>query len=146
MGASLPEDRMAYEERMLRDQMAGYAQQFIGLPYHYGGICPRTGFDCSGFMRYVLNEFGLKIKRTSRSQARAGFPVSLKRVEPGDLLFFERNGRVGHVGMVIRRDATGVYFVHSSRRGIVVDELFGNSYYRTRILYARNVVSAQLRY
>jgi cell wall-associated NlpC family hydrolase len=143
-GAHLPEDRMAQEERLLRNQLVGYAQQYVGLPYHYGGTCPETGFDCSGFIRFVLNDFGFDVTRTSRGQSHEGFPVTLQRVEPGDLLFFGRNGRVGHVGMVVRRDASGVYFVHSSRRGIVVDNLYGMSYYSTRILWARDVISEQL--
>jgi cell wall-associated NlpC family hydrolase len=69
-----------------------------GVPYHWGGTSPRTGFDCSGFTRWVYAHVGVSLPHSSYAQFRMGHRVSLSRLKPGDLLFFYG---VGHVGMYI---------------------------------------------
>lgn len=39
--------------------MLGYAKSFIGIPYHWGGENPISGFDCSGFVQEVLAAYGM---------------------------------------------------------------------------------------
>jgi cell wall-associated NlpC family hydrolase len=51
------------------------AEQYIGVPYRYGGTSPRTGFDCSGFVQYVYGSQGVDLPRTSRQMAGAGIAV-----------------------------------------------------------------------
>jgi hypothetical protein len=38
------------------DSIIAYAKTFLGVPYHYGGSSP-SGFDCSGFINYILMIF-----------------------------------------------------------------------------------------
>jgi cell wall-associated NlpC family hydrolase len=69
-----------------------------GVPYHWGGSSPRTGFDCSGFTRWVYAHVGISLPHSSYAQFNLGRRVSLGRLKPGDLLFFYG---LGHVGIYI---------------------------------------------
>lgn len=54
--------------------IAQYALQFVGYPYVYGGSSP-SGFDCSGFVRYVYSQKGYSVNRTASAQMDNGTPV-----------------------------------------------------------------------
>ncbi len=69
-----------------------------GVPYRWGGTSPRTGFDCSGFTRWVYAHVGVSLPHSSYAQFTMGRRVSLGKLKPGDLLFFYG---LGHVGMYI---------------------------------------------
>lgn len=96
-----------FEQRLLAE-----ATQLEGVPYVYGGSTP-SGFDCSGFTRYVFAQAGKTIPRTSSEQAAAATPVSGDDLRPGDLIFYSPGGSVSHVaiyagdGMVWEAPASG---------------------------------------
>lgn len=79
------------------------AEQYLGVPYQWGGTSPSTGFDCSGFVQHVYGDLGVSLPRTSEEQATVGTPVaSVADAEPGDLVFFEPSADgPGHVGIYI---------------------------------------------
>ncbi|MCK9188457.1 C40 family peptidase [Acidithiobacillus sp.] len=94
----------------------------IGKPYQWGGESPRTGFDCSGLIQYVLGRAGVAIPRTSFAQAEALPAVNLSRIRPGDLVFFNTMGQpFSHVGIYIG----GNQFVSALNRqqGVAVQSL-----------------------
>jgi cell wall-associated NlpC family hydrolase len=94
------------------------AQATQGIPYRYGGEDPRTGIDCSAFVRWVMGRAGIPLPRTSREQLRATVPV--REYRPGYLLFFSESGReVDHVAIYIGRG----YMLHASGKwgGVVVE-------------------------
>jgi len=96
--------------------VVGYAQQFLGVPYVWGGTSP-SGFDCSGFVQYVYAHVGVSIPRTSQAQFGAGTAVSQSNLQPGDLVFFHDDGSgPGHVGMYIG----GGNIIHAPHTGDVV--------------------------
>lgn len=64
----------------------GYAQQYTGIMYSWGGTSPSTGFDCSGYIQYVFNKAGISLPRTAEQQRQATTPVSTP--QPGDLVFW----------------------------------------------------------
>ncbi|MFO0509789.1 MAG: C40 family peptidase, partial [Gammaproteobacteria bacterium] len=65
------------------------ALSFIGVPYRFGGSSPASGFDCSGFVKYVFSKtFDLSLPRTAREMARGGMAVARGELQPGDLVFF----------------------------------------------------------
>ena len=83
--------------------MAADAQKFLGARYVFGGSSP-AGFDCSGFVHYiVLQALGISLGRDTYAQAAAGVPVSANQLQPGDLVFFQNTYRWGisHVGIYI---------------------------------------------
>ena len=85
-----------------RQNLVNYALQFVGGPYRYGGSDPRTGVDCSGFTRYVMQYgAGVTIARSSTSQAQQGRAISAEEMRPGDLIFYGSGKSINHVGMYI---------------------------------------------
>ena len=68
-----------------------------GVWYRWGGQTPRTGFDCSGLLRWSWLQAGVRLPRTTFDQIRVGTRVALKNVRRGDLLFPAR----GHIQMAI---------------------------------------------
>lgn len=116
-------------------QIATYAQSFVGYPYVYGGSSP-SGFDCSGFMQYVFAQFGYTINRTATGQLQNGYYVSYDNMQPGDIVYFGSGSSASHVGMYIGNGN----FVHaqSSSTGVVISSL-SESYYAGRYLCAHRI-------
>src|SRR6266568_797841 len=75
-------------------RVVDYARKFRGVRYVYGGTSPRTGFDCTGFVRYVYAHFGLSLAHSSYAQFDHGRRVSRSALRPGDLVFFDDLGHV----------------------------------------------------
>ncbi|MFC4637598.1 LysM peptidoglycan-binding domain-containing protein [Deinococcus hohokamensis] len=121
----------------------GAALAMLGTPYVLGGNS-RTGLDCSGFVLQVFTPLGVKLPRVSADQARAGVPVDVSDLQPGDLVFFDTTGggQVTHVGIYLGDDQ----FVNAnSYKGqVAVDRLRGDRYWSPRFLGARRVLGSVL--
>lgn len=117
--------------------IAGTALSLRGSPYRNGGSDP-SGFDCSGFVRYVFSQHGVTVPRTVTDLYRAGRQISDKQVEPGDLVFFSTVAPgATHVGIAIGGDQ----FVHApSSTGEVRVERMSAPYWATRFVGARRVL------
>ena len=90
----------------------------VGKPYQFGAGGPNA-FDCSGLTSYAWRAAGVDITRTSRSQWQATTRVSRGELQPGDLVFYSRDGTpggIGHVSMYIG----GGQIVEASRPGVPV--------------------------
>ncbi|MDO4489413.1 MAG: SH3 domain-containing protein, partial [Eubacteriales bacterium] len=97
-----PAVEAANKAAAFRSRIVNYACQFIGNPYVWGGTSLTNGADCSGFVQSVLKNFGIKIDRTSRDQAKNGVRVTSDKMKPGDLVFYAgSDGVINHVGMYI---------------------------------------------
>ena len=96
-------------------RVIGTAEQYIGVPYKYGGTSPKSGFDCSGFVQYVFARQGVNLPRTASQQAQVGTPIApdWRAVSAGDLVMFEENGRIGHVAIYAGRNR----IIHSTSSG-----------------------------
>jgi len=92
-----------------RANVVRFARRFLGAPYVYGGSTP-TGFDCSGFTRYVFAHFGVSLPHYTYAQFDLGHWVSRRALRPGDLVFFDG---VGHVGLYIGHNR----FIHAPHTG-----------------------------
>ncbi len=85
----------------IRVDLCQYAKQFLGNPYVWGGTSLTKGADCSGFVKSVFANFGVSLPRTSREQANTGSKISASDLQPGDLVFYAKGGRVNHVALYI---------------------------------------------
>ena len=115
-------------------RVVGYAKRFIGVPYVYGGSSPH-GFDCSGFVRYVYEHFGVALPHSSYAQFNDGKRVARRGLRPGDLVFFDG---LGHVGLYIGNGR----FIHAPHTGtrVRVETLAG--WYSSRFVGARRLKTA----
>jgi cell wall-associated NlpC family hydrolase len=78
------------------------AEQYLGIPYLWGGADPITGFDCSGLTMYVYAQLGIQLTHYTGSQFYEGARVPRWDLQPGDLVFFEPSSRgPQHEGMYI---------------------------------------------
>ena len=85
-------------------RLAEYASssKFLGIPYVYGGAS-LSGFDCSGFVMYVFNQFGVSLPHSASAMYGYGVSVDKADLQPGDVLFFKSTSGsgIGHVGIYI---------------------------------------------
>ncbi len=114
------------------------AMNFLGVKYRFGGSSAESGFDCSGFTRYVFeNSLGLILPRRASDQASFSglLTVNSEELKPGDLVFFNTMRRAfSHVGIYVGDNK----FIHAPRTGanIRIDDL-QSSYWQSRFEGAR---------
>jgi cell wall-associated NlpC family hydrolase len=101
--------------------VVSYARHFLGVRYSWGGSSPRTGFDCSGLVRFVYRRFGIRLPHSSWGDLARGHRVARRFLRPGDLVFFYDASHVGiyvghgryidapHSGARVRISTMGAY-------------------------------------
>lgn len=103
MDYEIPPEALEDEEfaRMIRE-----AEKYLGVPYVWGGYAP-SGFDCSGFVSYVINHCGngWNLGRLTAEDLRNQCAyVSPADAKPGDLIFFQgtyATPGASHVGIYV---------------------------------------------
>lgn len=115
-------------------QILAEARKYLGTPYVYGGASP-SGFDCSGFVYYVLKQVGYSPYRTPASQYQQGSSIAKEDLQVGDLVFFSSNSTtITHVGIY----SGNGQFIHApnSRSTVSYSDLtsgyWANTYYGAR--------------
>ena len=117
--------------RIISDSM-----QYLGVPYVFGGTTP-SGFDCSGYVRYVFANAGVYLPRMADEQFEVGVPVSTDELVAGDLVFFSTyTYGASHVGIYL---GDGNFINASSSRGVAIDSLY-SSYWGSCYIGARRVM------
>ena len=128
--------RKQYGDPYLRESLVKTAQDFIGVPYLWGGTNKESGFDCSGLTMTVYQLNGLNLPRHSATQYDAGETIDPRDLQKGDLVFFATRGRgkVSHVGIYIGRGE----FIHAPSRGkkIRIESML-DEYYAGRLIGAK---------
>lgn len=101
------------------DEIVAKAKGFVGSRYRYGGTNPKTGFDCTGFVRYVYGDRAGALPRSSAAMYRS--ITKTGELRPGDIVFFGRRGYVRHAAIYIGDGKV----VHAStpRTGVRVDSV-----------------------
>jgi cell wall-associated NlpC family hydrolase len=100
----------------VRKALISLAMNLRDIRYVRGGRDPSTGFDCSGFVRYVFaHAIGMQLPTNSASQFLSGLKVARADMKPGDLVFFRTHGKsnISHVGIYISNGQ----FIHSPTTG-----------------------------
>ena len=100
----VPGEYLTDEEfaRMLKE-----AEKYLGMTYVWGGSSPSTGFDCSGFVSWVINHCGNGWdvgRQTANGLKNSTARVSEANVKAGDLIFFKgtyATDGASHVGIVV---------------------------------------------
>jgi len=114
-----------------QDTMLQFAQAYLGVPYRWGGSTP-NGFDCSGFVRFVIaaNQ-GIDLPRTSNEMYDT-VGVAVATPSPGDLVFF---AGASHVGIYL---GNGQFISATNSRGVHIDSLY-SSYWGSRYIGAKAI-------
>ncbi len=119
----------------LRSKIVELAESLIGIPYHYGGT-DIDGFDCSGFVFYLYDSYGVKIPRTAKKQGKIKSRIKLKYAKPGDILVFRIKRNKWHSGIFVSKK----YFIHSpNERGFVRREKY-LKYWKDRIKFTISIL------
>ena len=73
----------------------------VGVPYVWGGATPGRGFDCSGLTMWAWGRAGVGLPHSAAAQYDDTAHVPLSDLQPGDLLFYDEGGTIGHVTMYV---------------------------------------------
>jgi cell wall-associated NlpC family hydrolase len=141
-------------------QIARFALKYIGYPYVWAGEYPTRsspygtqkagGFDCSGFVFYVMKmHFGYESitvnQRGAHDMAAVAKPrITRDKLTCGDLIFFGPKGpqssvdSIYHAGLYLGRG----WFIHStgSSDGVTLGSLNNSSYYKSMFAWGRRVL------
>ena len=116
-----------------------FAMQYLGSSYATGGSSPAAGFDCSGFVYYVLNHSGHPTSaRTCSDMYNACTKLTKEELLPGDLVFFSGTygtAEVTHVGIYLGEER----MIHSGDEstGVCIADLRGDDWASHFYTYGR---------
>jgi len=115
----------------VRATITGIATDMIGVPYRYGGTSPAEGFDCSGLVFYSYSGAGLSVPRNSVELFKAARKIPLDAAREGDLVFFQDQRKLSHVGIYLGEGR----FVHAPSSGSTVRvSTLDSAYYRRHLV------------
>lgn len=135
-------DRRSPEAQQKAASLVDTAKKYLGYDYVYGGQDPDSGFDCSGYVYYIYQQFGYKLYPGAGNQWEiAQTPVPRGAVLPGDLVFFSQDGTpdgMSHIAIYIGNGQ----MIHSSTpsTGVIISDL-DEPYYAERFLGAKRVIN-----
>ncbi|MGY6649034.1 C40 family peptidase [Wenyingzhuangia sp. IMCC45574] len=116
------------------------AKKYLGTSYKWGGTTHK-GMDCSGLVYTIFLKNKIKLPRVSKDQSKFGKSISIKKVAPGDLLFFKTDGswKINHSAIVVSNNST-VKFIHSTTsRGVIISSL-NEKYWKKAFHHAQRVL------
>lgn len=122
----------------VRGTITRIATDMVGVPYRYGGTSPAEGFDCSGLVFYSYSGAGLTVPRNSVELFKAAEKIPLESARAGDLVFFQDQRKLSHVGIYLgdRR------FVHAPSSGSTVRiSTLDSAYYRRHLVGVGRLIS-----
>src|SRR5215203_2658797 len=102
---SLIPSRTVDTKKVAPGALVNFAETLVGTPYKYASTNPKVGFDCSGFITYVFNHFGINVPRSSIDFTDVGKTINVVNAKRGDLVLFTGTDStekfIGHMGLVV---------------------------------------------
>lgn len=146
-GATISTRDKSYAE--ITRSMVETSHLHLGRPYQFRN--PQGAImDCSGFVQWIFSLHDVRIPRTSRDQGASSRRIPLSDARPGDLMFFRgtkgNSNVIGHVAMVVENTGKTLKMIHSSSRGVVIDEYYSSPSYVRRFLYAGRMPQLEAKY
>ncbi|MFC5701656.1 C40 family peptidase [Cohnella faecalis] len=119
-------------------ELLANGKELVGTAYKFGAPTGITyAFDCSSFVKYVFEQSGLELPRTSVAQSKVGDPVAKAYLSVGDLVFFNTGGSgISHVAIYA---GSGKILHASSSKGVTVSSM-NTSYWTKAYVTARRVL------
>jgi cell wall-associated NlpC family hydrolase len=141
-------DRLA-QQQAARDRLAAepphpsvsIARKLLGIPYRWGGVSIKSGFDCSGLVFYVFKQLDKTLPRMPRDMFQQLDQVAVDDVQPGDIVFFNTFASLSHVGIYIGNRE----FIHAPTKGkhVSIDNI-DSAYYAKRLVGVRRIAVEDL--
>ena len=117
----------------IRESILQFASQFIGNPYVWGGTSLTNGADCSGFVQQIYKQYGYDLPRVAEDQSQYGTKIPVEDAQPGDLIFYAKEGHVYHVVMYAGEGKT--IEAASTKLGIIEGKVnTKNAVWATRVI------------
>ncbi|TJY37679.1 C40 family peptidase [Pontimicrobium aquaticum] len=119
-----------------------HANSFSGTKYKFGGTT-KKGMDCSGLIYIAFKNEQILLPRVSKDMATRGFPISVKEIKKGDLLFFQTSKKrrgINHVGLVTNISNNTIEFIHSTTSKGVITSSLSERYWQTTFKEARRLL------
>lgn len=128
-------------QKSMRYKIIEYARNFVGKPYKRNGR-DESGFDCSGFVNYVMKKFHFELPSSSAEIAQEGRSIELDNARPGDLILFGGKSRINHVGIITSNSKNKLMVIHSSSsQGVIEENVLVSDYWLKRIRILKDVES-----
>ena len=150
---SLPEDYKNIDFSdldSLRAAMLLFAGSLKGTPYKWAGENPKTGFDCSGFTKYVYNSIGVELPHNAQMQSELiEKRKSLDDAIPGDLIFFgsknDKKFRTQHAGIIYSKNGSDIEVIHCVSNGVNIDgkNSSWDQYWKDKVLFVVDLLSIE---
>jgi peptidoglycan endopeptidase LytE len=122
------------------NDLVNYAATFLGTRYRWAGESPATGFDCSGFTKFIFGQFGVSLPHSAAAQNACGVPVLRGEIAPGDILLFHTlSPGIDHAAIYC---GNGKFIHASSRAGCVRSNAISEDYWNTHFVAARRVLKS----
>jgi cell wall-associated NlpC family hydrolase len=120
------------------------AKRYLGVRYVLGGTTPRA-FDCSGFVRWIFAQHGVRMPRTAKEQAAVGDAPVPGDLQAGDLLFFFGGRGAQHIAVYVGGDT--IIHASSSGKRVRLDRFGGTrarpTWFGRRLIAVRRVLPAE---
>ncbi len=129
-----------------QQKLVDFAKTLIGKPYLTGSKDPSKGFDNSGFVNYVFDNFKITTPRYSAAYIAVGTNVAFADVAEGNIILFSKTDSVkkvvSNLGIIVSGKGQPIEFIHCTSgkvKGVTITKM--NSYYQKRIIGFRKVIN-----